>query len=67
MFKCEKCDFACATKIEMNDHNITNQNWCSKFYSSFDAQENLQNHIQSLHKKKKKKADRTRNVGEAPR
>ena len=68
MFKCEKCDFASARKNDINDHKMTNHNWCSKCFSSFDTQENLQNHKIGIHKKKKKKADRTHIVvGEAPR
>ena len=67
MIKCEKCDFAFARKSEINNQKLTNHNWYSKCYSSFNTQENVQNHIQSIHKKKKKKADRTQIVGEAPR
>ena len=68
MFKCDKCDYAPASKGEISDHKELNHNWCSKCFSNFNNQENLQNHIKTKHsKKKRKKAERAQIVGEAPR
>ena len=40
LFKCEMCDFASASKIDMNDHKESYHNLCSSCFSSFDNQEN---------------------------
>ena len=52
-FKCDKCDFSSERKTTIDDHKVTNHNWCSVCYSNFSNQENLTKHIKKRHSKKK--------------
>ena len=35
IFQCEKYDFDSARKTDINDHKMTNHNWCSIFVFKF--------------------------------
>ena len=69
IFHCKTCNLLAKDKVDLVNQKVSDHNWCTQCFSTFNSEENLKIHTATTHKKKKqsKKWLDSKTKGESPK